>query len=75
MKKAELTIIVQKDKESGWLVGQLEEFPSVISQGENIDELKENLKDALKLVLEYQKDDLTKKYLKEKVIKRKMQFD
>ena len=74
MKKAELTIIVQKDKESGWLVGQLEEFPSVISQGKNIDELKENLKDALKLVLEYQKDDLTKKYLKEKVIKRKMQF-
>lgn len=74
MKKAELTIIIQKDTESGWYVGQIEEFPAAVSQGKTIDELKENLIDALKLLLEVQKDDLTKQYLKQKVIKRKMQF-
>jgi len=47
-KNAELTILIQKDTESGWYVGQIEEFPGAISQGKTIDELKENLKDALK---------------------------
>ncbi len=74
MKNAELTIIVQKDTESGLLVGQIEEFPAVISQGNTLDELKENLKDGLKLLLEVQKSDLTKQYLKQKIIKRKMKF-
>jgi predicted RNase H-like HicB family nuclease len=49
MKNAELTILIQKDLESGWYAGQIEEFPAAISQGRTIDELKENLIDALKL--------------------------
>ena len=49
MKNAELTIIIQKDLESGWYAGQIEEFPTAISQGRTIDELKESLIDALKL--------------------------
>lgn len=48
MKKAELSIIIQKDLESGWYVGQIEEFPAAISQGRTIEELKVNLIDALK---------------------------
>ncbi|MEI6694778.1 MAG: type II toxin-antitoxin system HicB family antitoxin [Bacteroidota bacterium] len=74
MKNAELTIIVQKDLESGWFVGQIEEFPAAISQGKTIDELEENLKAALKLLLEVQKEDLRKDYASKKITKRKLQF-
>ena len=38
--------------ESGWYVGQIEEVPAALSQGGTIDELKANLTDALKLILE-----------------------
>ncbi len=48
--KTERTIIVQKG-ESGYLVGQLKEYPTVMSQGKTIDELIENIKDALQLYL------------------------
>jgi predicted RNase H-like HicB family nuclease len=74
MKNVELTIIIQKDEESGWYVGQIEEFPAAISQGATIDELKENLYDALKLLLLTQKTQLKHDYLGQKVIKRKLQF-
>ena len=74
MKNAELSIIIQKDPESGWYVGQIEEFPAAISQGKTIDELKNNLVDALKLLLETQKNQLTNNYNGQKVMKRKLQF-
>lgn len=74
MKNAELTIVIQKDIESGWYIGQIEEFPAAISQGRNIDELKENLNDALKLLLETQKNQLDHDYKGQKVLKRKLQF-
>jgi predicted RNase H-like HicB family nuclease len=71
MKNAELTILIEKDLESGWYVGQIEEFPAAISQGRTIDELKANLIDALKLLLETQKIQLN---AGKKVIRRKLQF-
>lgn len=39
-------------KEDGWYVGKLKEFPDVFSQGQTLDELVENLKDAYELVKE-----------------------
>jgi len=38
--------------DDGWFVGQLEELPEVLSQGKTIEELKFNLLDALKLLLD-----------------------
>ena len=38
--------------ENGWFVGQIKEVPAALSQGETIEELKENLVDALRLILE-----------------------
>ena len=38
--------------ENGWLVGQLEEITSVMTQGKTIPELKANLLDALGLYME-----------------------
>jgi len=44
------TAIIEQD-ESGWFVGQIEELPAALSQGETIDELKVNLLDAIRLIL------------------------
>jgi len=74
MKTADLTILIQKDRESGMYVGQIEEFPAAISQGKTIDELKTNLIDALKLLLDVQKAQLHKDYGLTKILKRKLQF-
>lgn len=35
-----------------WYVGRLLEVPGVFSQGETIDELKENIQDAYRMVME-----------------------
>lgn len=51
----QFTASIQKG-ENDWLVGQLQEMPEVISQGRTIEELKENLLDALQLVLEFRKE-------------------
>lgn len=42
--------------ENGWFVGQIEEVPAAISQGKTIKELKGNLLDALKLILDTNKE-------------------
>ena len=39
-------------EDDGWLVGRLVEVPGVFSQGETLEELKENIQDAYKLMLE-----------------------
>ncbi len=46
-----LTALIEKS-DDGWFVGQLEEFPAILSQGKTIEELKFNLKDALNLLLD-----------------------
>ncbi len=46
-----LTAIIEKS-EDGWYVGQVEEMPAAISQGKTIEELKINLSDAVKLLME-----------------------
>jgi len=49
-KQFNFTAIIEKS-DDGWYVGQLEELPEVISQGKTMEELKQNLKDALDLVI------------------------
>ena len=55
------TIYIETNKD-GWLTGQCEQLPQAISQGENLDDLMENMKDAIELVLEYQRDKFREKY-------------
>ncbi len=52
-----LTLIIKKGK-SNYLVGQLKELPEVFTQGKDIQELRENIKDALEIYLE----DLREQY-------------
>ena len=48
------TISITENKD-GWLTGQCEQLPQAISQGKDLDDLMENMKDAIETVLEYQK--------------------
>ena len=45
-----LTIAIVKGEE--YFIGTIKEIPAVISQGETVEEAKENVLDALKLYLE-----------------------
>ena len=45
------TLVIKKGK-SNYLVGQLKELPAVFTQGKDIQELRENIADALELYLE-----------------------
>ena len=56
-----LTAIIETG-ENGWLVGQIEEIPAVISQGKTVEDLKANLVDALQLYLEVQKELTDQEY-------------
>jgi len=38
--------------DDGWHVGRLREVPGVFSQGESLEELEENIRDAYKLMVE-----------------------
>ena len=38
--------------DDGWFVGRLREIPSVMSQGETLEELKENIVDAYRMMVE-----------------------
>ena len=49
-------IIVQKN-ENGWYIGQCKQVSEAISQGETLEELKENMADAIKMVIEYKKEE------------------
>ena len=49
-----VTAIIEKSND-GWFVGQIEEMPAALSQGKSIEELKLNLLDALKLLMETNK--------------------
>ncbi len=39
-------------EDDGWFVGRLVEVPGIFSQGETLEELKGNIQDAYKLMLE-----------------------
>jgi predicted RNase H-like HicB family nuclease len=55
IKMTKLTLEYWEDE--GWLVGRIVEVPGVFSQGETLDDLKENIRDAYKLVLQSEQID------------------
>lgn len=46
MKKT-FTILVERDPESGWLVGEVVELPGCYTQAPDIKKLEENIKEAI----------------------------
>lgn len=71
MKKMSFTAIIEKTTD-GYYVGQVQEVPSAISQGNTIEELKQNLLEALQLVLDYQREETKDNYKGRKIIRRKL---
>jgi predicted RNase H-like HicB family nuclease len=71
MKIQSFTALIEKS-DDGWYVGQLEEIPEVLSQGKTIKELMENLKDALTVFIQVQKEETAKNYIGKRYIRRKL---
>ena len=67
----EYTAII-KEIEDGWYMGQCEQVPGAMTQGRTIDEVKENLKEAIALILEDEKEDFRKVHRGEKFFRRKI---
>ena len=44
------SFILEYWHDDGWLVGRLKGIPGVFSQGETLEELEENIRDAYKLM-------------------------
>ncbi len=55
MKQRYHTII--KADTNGWFVGWVEEIPGTITQGRSLNECRQNLRDALQLMIETHRDE------------------
>jgi len=65
------TAIIEKS-DDGWFVGQIEELPAALSQGRTIDEVKENLIDAIRLLMETNKENTELEYKGKSVIREEL---
>jgi len=52
----EFTIIVERDPESGWLVGEVAELPGCYTQAQDMVELEANIREAIQVYLETAQD-------------------
>jgi len=58
--KGEFTTVIEK--RGKWYIGYIEEISGVNTQGETLEEVNENLKEALTLIIETNRE-LTRKYV------------
>lgn len=68
----EYSIIIEKDPESGWYIGQCAQLPEALSQGKTLDELMKNMKEAIELAVECRKKEMKNLYLNRKIFHRKL---
>ena len=67
----EYTAII-KEIEDGWYMGQCEQLPAAMTQGRTVEEVMENLKEAIALVLEDEIEDFRKEHSNEKFFRKKI---
>ncbi len=48
----QFTIVVERDPESGWLVGEVSELPGCYTQARDMVELEKNIREAIRVYLE-----------------------
>jgi predicted RNase H-like HicB family nuclease len=48
----QFTVIIERDPESGWLVGSVAELPGCYSQAPTLAELEPNMREAIQVYLE-----------------------
>jgi predicted RNase H-like HicB family nuclease len=61
------TISIQENK-SGWLTGQCEQLPEAISQGKDMDELMENMREVIEMALEFKQEEYRRCHNSEKIM-------
>ena len=57
------TAVIERDNETGLFVGYVPGFPGAHSQGETLDELNENLREVIAMLLEDGEPDLEAEFL------------
>ncbi len=57
------TAIIEKCKETGLYVGFVPGFPGAHSQGESLDELNNNLKEVIEMLLEDKEPDIDSEFI------------
>ena len=67
MKKINYTAIIEKS-DDGWYLGQVQEITEAIAQGKTIDELKQNVLDALQTVIDFYREQTNILYHGRKII-------
>ena len=60
------------EKTDDWYIGYIEEIPGVNTQGKTIDEVKDNLKEALELILVSNRELSEKNIVGKSIIKEKI---
>ncbi len=68
-----LTAVFEPAPESGYTC-TLEKFPDVYSEGETIEEARDNLHDALQLVLGYHRDEARKQTGKSGIVREELEL-
>jgi predicted RNase H-like HicB family nuclease len=59
---AEYTVIIERDPITGFYCGQCQQLPEAISQGSTEDELLDNIREAIELVLEERAENIKRLY-------------
>ena len=54
----QFTVIVERDPESGWLVGEVAELPGCYTQAQDMVDLERNIREAIQVYLETRHDIL-----------------
>lgn len=68
----EYKIIIEKDP-SGWYVGQCLQYPEAISEGETMEELIDNMREAIELVINKNEEEVLKSYIHKNYIRETVQ--
>lgn len=70
-KSMEFTIILEKMDNGQWFC-QCEQVPEAVTQGTTIEEAKENIKDAIEMVLAAKKELTRKQFIGHRILRRKI---
>jgi predicted RNase H-like HicB family nuclease len=71
--KLNLTAVFEEAEEGGY-IAYIEEIPGVNTQGETLEEAKENLKEALELVTEAYREISEKSFSNKNIIREKVRL-
>lgn len=75
LKRIELTAIYEPCEEGGF-IAYIEEIPGINTQGDTLDDAKENLADAINLMFQETRDNFKKSFLpKRKIITQTLSLD